>query len=60
METLGFPSFAVAGHDRDGYVAYRTALDHPERVSRPAVLDGIPIIERLEQCDARFAQAWWH
>jgi len=60
METLGFPSFAVAGHDRGGYVAYRTALDHPERVSRLAVLGGIPIIERLEQCDARFAQAWWH
>ena len=60
METLGFPTFAVAGHDRGCYVAYRTALDHPERVSKLAVLDGIPIIERLERCDARFAQAWWH
>jgi haloacetate dehalogenase len=41
-------------------VAYRTALDHPDRVSKLAVLDGIPIVERLERCDARFAQAWWH
>ncbi|WP_343717657.1 alpha/beta hydrolase [Inquilinus sp.] len=60
MERLGFPTFAVAGHDRGAYVAYRTALDHPQRVSRLAVLDGIPILERLERCDARFAQAWWH
>jgi haloacetate dehalogenase len=60
MEQLGFPTFAVAGHDRGSLVAYRMALDHPDRVGKLAVLDGIPVIERLERCDARFAQAWWH
>src|SRR2546428_1935829 len=39
MERLGFRRFAVAGHDRGGRVAYRLALDHPERGDRPAVLD---------------------
>ena len=38
MEKLGFPRFSVAGHDRGGRVAYRLALDHPERVERLASL----------------------
>ena len=33
MARLGFDAFAVAGHDRGGRVAYRMALDHPERCS---------------------------
>ena len=31
MGSLGFDRFSVAGHDRGGRVAYRMALDHPER-----------------------------
>ncbi|MET8308828.1 alpha/beta hydrolase [Micromonospora sp. NPDC005173] len=38
----------------------RTALDHPDRVSRLGVLDGIPIGAALDTCDARFASRWWH
>ncbi|GAA4689725.1 alpha/beta hydrolase [Nocardioides nanhaiensis] len=57
---LGHERFAVVGHDRGSYVAYRAALDHPERVSRLAVLDSIPVLEALERVDARFATAWWH
>lgn len=60
MELLGHQRFAVAGHDRGSYVAYRAALDHPERVSRLAVLDSVPIVEALERCGAEFAAAWWH
>jgi haloacetate dehalogenase len=60
MRRLGFERFAIAGHDRGCYVALRAAMDHPAAVSRLAVLDGVPIIEALERCDARFAQAWWH
>ncbi|MGO4725449.1 MULTISPECIES: alpha/beta fold hydrolase [unclassified Inquilinus] len=60
MDHLGFPTFALAGHDRGCYTAFRTAMDHPDRISRLAVLDAIPIIEALERCDVRFAQAWWH
>jgi haloacetate dehalogenase len=60
MELLGHQAFAVVGHDRGMRVAYRTALDHPQRVTRLVVIDGIPTVEALERCDAKFAEAWWH
>lgn len=60
MGSLGHERFAVVGHDRGSYVAYRTALDHPATVTRLAVLDGVPIVEALERADARFAELWWH
>ena len=59
MERLGFPRFAVAGHDRGGRVAYRMALDDPERVHRTAVLDVIPTEATWARADARFALAFW-
>lgn len=43
MGALGHERFCVAGHDRGGRVAYRAALDHPERVDRLAALDALPI-----------------
>ena len=52
MRILGHPRFAVVGHDRGGYVAYRLALDAPAAVTRLAVLDGVPILEALERADA--------
>jgi haloacetate dehalogenase len=60
MRRLGHERFAVVGHDRGGYVAFRLALDHPEAVARLAVLDDVPIGEALARCDARFAARWWH
>ena len=60
MRTLGYERFAVAGHDRGSYVAFRTAMDHPDVVTALAVLDSIPIGEALARADARFASAWWH
>jgi len=59
MERLGFRRFSVAGHDRGGRVAYRLALDHPQRVHRTAVLDVIPTEEAWARADARFALAFW-
>src|SRR3982750_4763135 len=59
MERLGFPRFAVAGHDRGGRVAYRMALDHPARVERLAVLDVLPTATVWERADARFALGYW-
>jgi haloacetate dehalogenase len=59
MDQLGFPQFSVAGHDRGGRVAYRLALDHPERVSRLAVLDVLPVAEMWDRVDARFANSFW-
>lgn len=60
MQQLGHPRFAVAGHDRGSYVAFRLALDHSEHVTHLAVLDSVPIGEALARADARFAQLWWH
>jgi pimeloyl-ACP methyl ester carboxylesterase len=59
MERLGFPRFSVAGHDRGGRVAYRMALDHPDRVDRLAVLDILPTETVWDRADARFALAFW-
>ena len=60
MQRLGHERFAVVGHDRGSYVAFRLAMDHADAVTHLAVLDCIPIVEHLERCDARFAAAWWH
>jgi haloacetate dehalogenase len=59
MERLGFARFSAAGHDRGGRVAYRMALDHPDRVERLAVLDIVPTETAWERADARFALAFW-
>jgi haloacetate dehalogenase len=59
MEKLGFRKFSVVGHDRGGRVAYRMALDYPDKVERLAVLDIIPGEEAWQRADARFALAFW-
>jgi haloacetate dehalogenase len=60
MTQLGFASFAVAGHDRGGRVAYRMALDHPQRVERLAVLDIVPTGEVWARTTAAVARGYWH
>jgi haloacetate dehalogenase len=60
MTSLGFESFALAGHDRGGRVGYRMALDHPARVERLAVLDIVPTGEVWSRADDRFALLYWH
>jgi haloacetate dehalogenase len=60
MRTLGHDRFAVVGHDRGSYVAFRTALDSPASVTALGVLDSVPIGDALARADARFAAAWWH
>ncbi|MBM2711479.1 alpha/beta hydrolase [Mesorhizobium caraganae] len=59
MNALGFDRFMLAGHDRGGRVAYRLALDHPETVSKLAVLDIIPTAAAWDRADARLALAFW-
>jgi haloacetate dehalogenase len=54
MERLGFPRFSAAGHNRGGRVAYRLALDHPERVERLAILD----IPPLPRCGSLPTKVW--
>ena len=53
MAQLGFERFAVVGHDRGARVAYRMALDHPDRVERLGVLNIVPTVDQFE----RMAQA---
>ena len=60
MRSLGHERFAVAGHDRGGRVAHRLALDHPERVSRLAVIDIVPTLDMYESTDMRFASWYYH
>jgi haloacetate dehalogenase len=60
MRQLGHERFAVSGHDRGARVAYRMALDHPERVTKLAVLDIIPTGEHFRRADAAFALSYWH
>lgn len=61
MRALGFERFAVVGHDRGGRVAHRMALDHPEAVTRLAVLDIAPTATMYARTDKEFATRyfWW-
>ena len=61
MRSLGFPRFAVVGHDRGARVAHRMALDHPGTVERLAVLDVAPTATMYGRTDKEFATRyfWW-
>jgi haloacetate dehalogenase len=60
MASLGFPRFAVVGHDRGGRVAYRLALDAPKRVSRLAVLEIAPTFAMWRAFGAALAMKAYH
>jgi haloacetate dehalogenase len=60
MHALGHTTFAIAGHDRGGRVAYRMALGHPATVTRLAVLDIVPTGEVWRRADAAMALGYWH
>jgi haloacetate dehalogenase len=63
MREFGHERFAVVGHDRGGRVAYRMALDHPDRVAALAVLDIVPTADmwRFAQRDGKeFGATNWH
>ncbi len=60
MESLGFLSFAVVGHDRGGRVGHRMALDYPNRVTRLAVLDIVPTRHVYATVGRELATAYYH
>ena len=60
MQGLGHDSWAVAGHDRGGRIAYRMALDHPTRVTAAAAFDVVPTSEVWARADAQLALIYWH
>jgi len=59
MRALGFERFALVGHDRGARVARRLALDHPESVSRLALLDIVPTETIYELLDQERAITIW-
>jgi haloacetate dehalogenase len=60
MAALGFARFGVAGHDRGARVAHRMCLDHPEKVSRVAILDIIPQHYLFNNITQAWATASYH
>jgi haloacetate dehalogenase len=60
MSALGHERFSVAGHDRGGRVAYRMALDHPDRVAALAAFDVVPTGDVWARADAQLAMLYWH
>jgi haloacetate dehalogenase len=60
MEAFGFVRFRLAGHDRGGRIAYRLALDHPERVERLAVLDILPTYDYWRRMDRTYGLKMYH
>ena len=60
MQSLGFERFTVIGHDRGGRVAYRMALDHPDRVEKLITLDIAPTLAMYEKTSMEFAMAYYH
>jgi haloacetate dehalogenase len=60
MEQLGYVSFGLIGHDRGARVGYRLALDHPERLTKLALLDIVPTAEMWQRLDAKSAMKVYH
>jgi haloacetate dehalogenase len=62
MASLGFQKFSVVGHDRGGRVAHRMALDHPDRITKLAILDIIPTYKFFHSVTNELATVnfhWW-
>ena len=60
MTALGHERFAVVGHDRGARVTHRMALDHPDRLTRAAVLDILPTRYVYAHVDRALATAYYH
>ncbi|RJL23030.1 alpha/beta hydrolase [Bailinhaonella thermotolerans] len=60
MRALGHREFAVVGHDRGSYAAFRLAMDHPGLVRALVNIGGPPIGEVLDRAGETFARLWWH
>jgi haloacetate dehalogenase len=60
MKHYGITKFPVIGHDRGGRVGHRMALDHPDSVTRLAVLDIVPTHYLYTHVNIQFVQAYFH
>jgi len=60
MDSLGFDSFAVIGHDRGARVGHRMALDYTDRITKLAVLDIVPTRHVFGTVGKDLATAYYH
>jgi haloacetate dehalogenase len=60
MASLGFPRFMAAGHDRGARTLHRMCLDHPDKVSRAAIIDIIPQHHLYNHINKQWATFSWH
>ena len=60
MRRLGFEQFQLVGHDRGARVSHRLALDHPDAVTRLAVLDIVPTRHMFHNVTRAMATAYYH
>jgi haloacetate dehalogenase len=59
-DRLGLSRFLLCGHDRGGRVAYRLALDHPDRVEKLVPLDIVPTYEMWNRMSRDLAMKTFH
>ncbi|HEX8867154.1 MAG TPA: alpha/beta hydrolase [Lentzea sp.] len=59
-DELGLGTFALIGHDRGVHVAFRAALDHPDRISHLGLLDSVPAIDTWDVLHGREAAVAFH
>lgn len=60
MDALEIERAMIVGHDRGARVSYRFALDHPEKVSRLAILEVVPTGDFWASWNADLALAAYH
>jgi haloacetate dehalogenase len=60
MGALGFDKFYAAGHDRGARVLHRMCLDHPQKITRAAILDIIPQHHLLNHVSRQWGTFSWH
>lgn len=60
MDALNIDRAHVLGHDRGGRVAYRFALDHPERLLKLGIIEIVPTGDFWASWDANLAMKAYH
>lgn len=60
MDTFGYETFFVAGHDRGGRTTHRLCVDHPERIRKVCLMDIIPNYYVWNNITKAWAVGTWH
>jgi len=60
MAALGFDRFMAAGHDRGARVLARMTLDHPDKVTKAAILDIVPQHYLFNHVTQKWATGSYH